>query len=389
VARPLSLYVHVPFCTVKCGYCDFNAYAGQEGLMAAYAQALVREGQLWGGRLSGRSVSTVFFGGGTPSLLPVEILSTVMAGLRDAFDIEPHAEVSLEANPDGLDESHLRGLRGLGVTRLSLGMQSFDDDELHALDRLHSAADNVAAFGAARAAGFHSISMDLIFGLPGQPLPRWQASLERAIALGPDHLSLYALTVEEGTPLARDVVRGRTPAPDPDAQAEQYECAEARLETAGYEHYEISSWARPGHRCRHNETYWRCGEYLGLGAGAHSYLGRVRFANAATPARYVELVEQSWAQSEPGGGLGQIASCERVTEETARADALTLGLRLLEGVDRPSFRGRFRVDPLDLFGERLREPIEAGLLEVRGERLLLTSRGRLLANEVAVRLLPD
>lgn len=392
MGEPLSLYLHIPFCTAKCGYCDFNSYAGHEHLIPTYSQALLREAQLWRKATDGRPVTTVFFGGGTPSLLPLEELAALMDGLRATFAIAPDAEVTLEANPGSLDEPYLRGLLDLGFNRLSLGVQSFHDDELRALQRLHSAEDARQAVRAARAAGFGNVSLDIIFGLPEQPLGRWQQSLEQALALAPEHLSLYALTVEEGTPLAREVVGGRTPAPDPDAQADQYEWAQQRLARAGYEHYEISNWARPGYRCRHNLTYWECREYLGLGAGAHSYLGGVRFANAAALGQYLALVEESWREAGAGDGgtrLRHVVSGERITPELAMVDALILGLRLVEGVSLDGFRERFGVDALAAFGERLREPGELGLLETVDGRLRLTERGRLLGNEVFARLLPE
>lgn len=392
MAEPLSLYVHIPFCTAKCGYCDFNSYAGHEHLIPSYSQTLLREAQLWRKTAAGRPVATVFFGGGTPSLMPLEEMAQLMDGLRSVFEFAADSEVTLEANPGSIDEPYLRGLLDMGINRLSIGVQSFHDDELRALDRLHSAEDAKEAYRAARAAGYRNVNLDLIFGLPEQPIARWQASVERALALGPEHLSLYALTVEEGTPLARDVARGRTPAPDPDAQADQYEWTQERLARAGYEHYEISNWARPGHRCRHNLTYWECREYLGLGAGAHSYVNGVRFANAAAPGQYASLVEESWQQPASGNGstsMRHIVSGETITPELAMADTLILGLRLIEGVHLRSFRERFGVDALETFGERLHESIAYGLLEAVDGHLRLTDRGRLVGNEVFARLLPD
>ncbi len=392
MAEPLSLYVHIPFCTAKCGYCDFNSYAGHEHLIPSYSEALVREAQLWRGATAGRPMATVFFGGGTPSLMPPEELKPLMDGLRSAFGIAPDAEVTLEANPGSLDEPYLRGLLDLGFNRLSLGVQSFHDDELRALDRLHSVEDAKAAYRAARAAGFRNVSLDLIFGLPEQPLERWQRSVEEALLLAPEHLSLYGLTVEEGTPLARDVARGRTPPPDPDAQADQYAWTQERLARAGYEHYEISNWARSGYRSRHNLTYWECREYLGLGAGAHSDLGATRFANAASPAQYLSLVDESWRAAQGGDGrtpMRQVVSGETITPELAMADMLILGLRLVEGVSLAGFAERFELEAMDAFGGRLREPLEIGLLEVADGRLRLTERGRLLGNEVFARLLPE
>ena len=391
MAEPFSLYLHIPFCTVKCGYCDFNAYAGKEHLLPSYAQALVKEAQLWRTATAGRSGSTVFFGGGTPSLMPVEEMATMMEGFRATFDILADAEISLEANPGSLDEAYLRGLLELGFNRLSIGVQSFHDEELEALDRTHSAAEAGEAFQAARSAGFRNVSIDLMFGLPEQQMASWQESVETALALEPDHISLYALTVEEGTPLARDVARGRTPAPSPDAQADQYEWTEERLAKAGYEHYEISNWAKPGYRCEHNLTYWRCREYLGLGAGAHSYLDGVRFAVAALPTTYLELVDESWQDLQSGGEMKmrQVVSGEPITPELAMADTLILGLRVVEGVELAQFQQQFGMDALKRFEEELREPFEAGLVEEVGGNLRLTRRGRLLGNEVFARLLPD
>jgi oxygen-independent coproporphyrinogen-3 oxidase len=392
MAEPFSLYVHIPFCTAKCGYCDFNSYAGQDHLVPSYAQALVHEAQLWRSATAGRPVTTIFFGGGTPSLVPVEEIARIMEGLRSSLEIAPDAEVTLEANPGSLDEPYLRELLDIGFNRLSVGVQSFHDDELRALDRLHSADDARAAFSAARAAGFTNVNLDLIFGLPEQPMERWQQSVEEALALAPEHLSLYALTVEEGTPLARAVARGRTPAPDQDSQADQYEWTQDRLASAGYEHYEISNWARPGHRCRQNLTYWECREYLGLGAGAHSYLNGVRFANAALPGQYLSAVDESWTAAQEGDGqtaMRQVVSGETITPELAMSDTLILGLRLIEGVSVDDFCERFAVEPHVAFSDQLREPFQTGLLEIVEKRLRLTERGRLLSNEVFVRLLPE
>jgi oxygen-independent coproporphyrinogen-3 oxidase len=392
MGEPISLYLHIPFCTAKCGYCDFNSYAGHEHLMPSYTQTLLREAELWRRTTGGRPVATVFFGGGTPSLLPLEDVRLIMDGLRSVFDFAPDAEVTIESNPGSLDEPYLRELLALGINRLSIGVQSFHDDELRALDRIHNSEDAREAYRAARAAGFRNINLDLIFGLPEQPIERWQQSVEEALALGPEHLSLYALTVEEGTPLARDVARGRTPAPDPDAQADQFEWTQERLARAGYEHYEISNWSRPGYRCRHNLTYWECREYLGLGAGAHSYLNGVRFAVAALPSLYLSLVEQSWQEAQERGGgaaMRHIVSGETITPELAMADTLILGLRLVEGVSLEAFRRRYGVDALEAFSAQLGEPIELGLLETCSGWLRLTERGRLLGNEVFARLLPD
>jgi len=395
--RRLSLYVHVPFCAAKCGYCDFNSYAGQEALIPAYAQALLREAEMWSTACRGWRAETLFFGGGTPSLMPLAELERVLEGVRRHIGLTPDAEITLEANPGTVDEPYLSRLRETGVNRLSLGVQSFRDDELVFLGRIHSAEEARLAYRAARRAGFGNVSLDLIFGLPGQTVDRWLESLDEATGLEPEHLSLYALTVEEGTPLAREVALGRTPAPDPDLQAELYLRSAERLEPAGYEQYEISNWARPGHRCRHNLTYWRNGFWLGLGAGAHSHLpsanGSVRFANTAVPARYVELVEETWDARRRTDVLTvddmrQVTFREEDDASRELSDTLVLGLRLCEGVSLTDLRRRFGKAALDCYAAAFEEAASLGLLEPLDGRLRLTARGRLLANEVFVRLLP-
>ncbi len=408
---PLSLYLHIPFCSLKCAYCDFNSYVGLEELVRPYGDALIAEMRLWGQVVAGRPVATVFFGGGTPSLLPLEEVERIMATLRESFQLDPEAEISLEANPGTVDLDYLRGLLAAGVNRISFGVQSFHDDELKALDRIHSAKEAKQCYRWAREAAFRRVNLDLIYGLPDQPAERWSASggtLEQAIELGPDHLSLYALTVEEGTKLAYDIDHGRAPAPDADMQAQMYEWSCERMEEAGYRQYEISNWCRPGQECRHNLVYWRNGEWLGLGAGAHSHWAgsegwemenglSFRFADVYSPKQYVARVQET-AESgiDPASGprellgaMRQLVFVEAQDIETAMADTAILGLRLNEGLDVAQFRRRFGRAVDDVYGPALREMSEAGLLEREDGRLRLTPRGRLLANEVFVRLLPE
>jgi oxygen-independent coproporphyrinogen-3 oxidase len=430
----LSLYVHIPFCTLKCSYCDFNSYAGLEELVPPYVDALIAEMELWSQYARGRPVPTVFFGGGTPSLLPIEQIGRILSAMRDRFALEPEAEVTLEANPGTVDLDYLRELLALGVNRLSFGVQSFHDNELAALDRIHSAAEAEEAYRLARDAGFQSINLDLIYGLPqtgtvgpeqpadgalrpvraehrspqsGQdrPMERWQASLERAISLAPDHMSLYALTVEEGTKLAYDIDHGRAPEPDGDVQASMYEWSQERMAEAGYQQYEISNWARTGQECRHNLVYWRNGDWLGLGAGAHSHLGGTRFADVYSPKRYVQLVQETADAGPPDGtdvaallkSMRQVTYVEEPRPELARADTLIMGLRLNEGVSLAEFRRRFGAGAEAAYAETFAELTELGLLEHAPStslgqapgRIRITDRGRLLANEVFTRLLPD
>jgi oxygen-independent coproporphyrinogen-3 oxidase len=407
---PLSLYIHIPFCTLKCSYCDFNSYARIEGLMRPFVDALCDEMRLWEPFIAGWRVETVFLGGGTPSLLPIAEVERIIGAMREAFQLTPEAEVSFEANPGTIDPDYLRSLLAAGVNRISFGVQSFHDDELEALDRIHSAAEAQDAYRWARQAGFERINLDLIYGLPEQPMESWQSTLEQAIALGPEHLSLYALTVEEGTKLAHDIERGRVPAPDGDMQAAMYEWSCERLDRAGYRQYEISNWCRPGEECRHNLVYWRNGEWLGLGPGAHSHLGSQepgdkskgwRFADVYSPKQYIERVKQTVAEGVRNKESGvraigtreaivmmrQVAFSEEQTVEVEMADTAILGLRLNEGLDVGEFSRRFGRSVEEVYGAVLAETGAFGLVAREDGRVRLTERGRLLANEVFVRLL--
>lgn len=407
---PLALYAHIPFCTLKCSYCDFNSYAGIESLMRPFVDALSDEMRLWAPLMADRSIETAFFGGGTPSLLPLEEVARIVTAMRESFVVSPEAEISFEANPGTVDINYLRGLRALGVNRISFGVQSFHDDELAALDRIHSAEEAREAYRWAREAAFARINLDLIYGLPEQQMLRWQATLEQAIELAPEHLSLYALTVEEGTKLAHDIEQDRVPAPDGDLQAEMYEWSSERLEQAGYKQYEISNWCRPGEECRHNLVYWRNGEWLGLGPGAHSHISDVRscgasasrvagyrFADVYSPKQYIKRVKDtaeanSWGLRPTGWhlhDLPHIAFVEEQTLEMEMADTAVLGLRLNEGLDRAEFARRFGRAFDDVYGRVVAEIAPHGLLERHDGRIRLTGRGRLLANEVFVRLLPS
>jgi oxygen-independent coproporphyrinogen-3 oxidase len=392
---PLSLYIHIPFCSLKCSYCDFNSYANLEHLVPDFTRALCQEMRLWSPAMAGRPVPTVFFGGGTPSLMPLGELEAIFAAMRENFALDPDAEVTIEANPGTVDLDYLRGLVALGANRLSFGVQSFHDDELIALDRIHTAAEAKQGYAWAREAGFRRVNLDLIYGLPEQPLERWQETLEQAIALAPDHLSLYALTVEEGTKLAYDIDHGRVPEPDSDMQATMYEWSQRRLAGAGYVQYEISNWARPGEECRHNLVYWRNGDWLGLGPGAHSHLDGARFADVYSPKQYISLVGEAGRRELPGGARQLIRALPQVTfvDETSRelqmADTVILALRLNEGLDVAAFEARFGATLEAAYGQQIAELTSLGLLERADGRLRLTDGGRYVANEVFVRLLPD
>ncbi len=379
------LELHIPFCHTRCYYCDFNTYAGILPLREPYVRALLTEIEL-AGKLAqsaagtSRRSRTIFFGGGTPSLLTVAQITRLLKACRRAFAVDEDAEITLEANPGTLSFEQLAGLHAAGINRLSMGAQSFDAELLKALGRIHSPAEITQAVHNARAAGFTSINLDFMFGLPGQTMRHWQATLDQALALHPDHFSLYSLIIEEGTPFYTWTHEGRITPGDEDLCADMYEYADERLQAAGYENYEISNWARPGHQSRHNLTYWQNLPYLGMGAGAHSYFAGKRFFNVLDPQQYINLLrmrQRPEAESE---------TLDRVQEMSETA---FLALRTAQGLHLPTFEERF-AEPFTRFaGNRLRIVEEAGLLEQENGWLRLSKRGRLLGNEVFLRLLPD
>jgi oxygen-independent coproporphyrinogen-3 oxidase len=369
---PTGLYVHIPFCRARCAYCDFNTYAGLEALHTPFVAALLREIRRAANPRT--RAATLFFGGGTPSLLEPEQIGDVVAACRASFGLAEGAEVTAECNPGTVDLDRLRRLRAAGVNRISLGAQSADPAELRLLGRAHGFADVTAAVDAARRAGFDDVSLDLIYGLPGQAPESWRRTLAAVLPLEPDHLSLYALTVEPGTPLHERVQRGESPTPDPDAAADMYEMAEEMLAAAGLTHYEISNWCRPGHACRHNLIYWRNEPFLGFGPGAHSSSVARRWWNVKRPAEYIARIGRGESVAEGGEEIDPLAS---------RGETMLMGLRLLEeGVSYARFEARHGLPMREAFGPALREHQQAGLLDLAPDRAVLTRRGRLLSNRV-------
>ena len=379
------LYVHVPFCRLVCAYCDFVTVAGRRADVPRYVEALLTELSL---RPVGGRLATIYFGGGTPSLLPAVHVERLVAAAVDRWTPAQLEEVTLEANPSAREAPDWAGLRSAGVTRVSLGVQSLRDEDLRALARGHTATEAIDAYRAARTAGFDSVSVDLIHGIPGQTVEGWRDGLRQAVALGPDHISLYALQVvldpdEWAAPPRAGALRWRRRVADgqDDAVAsDQYRVAEDVLGAAGYVHYELSSWARPGHESRHNRAYWRRRAYTGIGAGAHSYDGaRVRSWNERDLDAYLARV---------AGGERPEVGHEQLDEPTRAFDALALGLREVSGTSRRSFAAEFGADPADVFTDGLAEATASGLLELDGDALRLSAPGRLLASEVLAGLLP-
>ena len=374
----LSLYFHVPFCRSRCRYCSFVTQAGREDSIPDYISALSAELELRSRPEA--NVRTVYFGGGTPSLAGAGAIGRLLEGVGNWFTLDPGAEITLESNPGAVTPADYRDFRAAGVNRLSLGAQSLEERDLAYLGRTHNARRVTEAVEGARRAGFDNISLDLIYGLPGRELSVWKRVLAEVIALGSEHLSLYSLTVEPGTPLGDAVVSGLEAPPDPDAAADEYEAATDILERAGFLQYEISNWAAAGRQSRHNLVYWQGGEYLGLGVAAHSFAGGTRTANVSDTDTYVSRLNDR----QSAGDFEEI-----ITPELALAEALILGLRLTRGVSADDIGRRFGIDLFDRYAAEINELHSFGLLETDGrDYLRLTRRGRLLGNEVFLRFLP-
>jgi putative oxygen-independent coproporphyrinogen III oxidase len=378
--RPFGFYVHVPFCTVRCGYCDFNTYTAVElgdqpgASRASYAEAAIAEIR-WARSVLGdhdRPVDTVFFGGGTPTLLGAGDLAAVLAAIGAEFGLAPDVEVTTEANPDSVASWDLEALREAGFTRVSFGMQSAVDHVLRTLDRTHDPLRVPAVVEWARAAGFAEVSLDLIYGTPGESLADWATSLEAGLACGPDHVSAYSLIVEPGTALAGRISRGELSAPDDDDLADKYLLADESLAGAGLEWYEVSNWAKDrSSRCRHNELYWTGGHWWGVGPGAHSHVGGVRWWNVKHPAAYADRLAER---------VSPAAARESLDPETRRVERVLLEIRLRDGLP---------VLALDAHGRgAVADLVARDLVELAAERLVLTREGRLLADAVVRDLLP-
>jgi putative oxygen-independent coproporphyrinogen III oxidase len=365
--RPFGVYVHVPYCAARCGYCDFNTYIAGPEERARWKDAAVAEVALAMRALGDRTpVDTVFFGGGTPTLLPPEDLLAVLHAIGEQIGLAPHAEVTVEANPENVTPAALAALRAGGVTRISLGMQSAAPHVLGVLDRVHTPGRAVAAARDARAAGFAHVSLDLIFGTPGESDADWMGSLDAALAAGSDHVSIYGLILEPGTRLRARVRRGELPAPDEDALGRRYAAADARLHAAGFAWYELANWAAgDGARCRHNLGYWRGGDWWGVGPGAHSHVGGVRWWNVLRPAAWRDAL---------AAGRSPAAARERPGAAARRIEEVMLGVRLADGL---TLRDGERATAADL--------AEQGLLDAAAlgaGRAVLTLRGRLAADFV-------
>lgn len=372
---PIGLYIHVPFCIAKCHYCDFTSYPVNDREVENYLESLVREINLYGTALADEDkiITSIFFGGGTPTTIPAASLKEVLDGVRSVFSLADGCEITLEANPGTVDGAGLSLLLEAGVNRLSIGVQSFNDGLLGVLGRVHSAGQAAQAVRLARSAGFNNLNLDFIYGIPGQSLADWQATLEKAVELSPEHIAAYGLQLGEGTPLERMVARGEICACPEDTEMNMYRAAVELLAAYGYSHYEISNYARPGRQCAHNLVYWLNRPYLGLGPAAHSCLGGVRFANDPSLERYSDKLSR---EEYPVECRTVLSAADEMSE------TMFLGLRLTAGVDLDEFNRRFGRRAEDVYRLEIEGLINKGLLEMGGGRLRLTTKGLPLANIV-------
>ncbi|MCP4581547.1 MAG: radical SAM family heme chaperone HemW [candidate division Zixibacteria bacterium] len=369
---PAGIYIHVPFCMAKCQYCDFYSIVGNETTVDGFAGALLSEIEILGrSKWKERVYNTIYFGGGTPPLLGDKNISRVLQSIRGRFNISPRSEIAMEINPETSSPEFFQALREFGLNRLSIGVQSFDNDQLQILGRIHSVNSAVEAIDNAFAAGFENISLDLIFGIPGQSIESWRATLDQAIAKNPTHISAYGLTIEKGTPYHKMVDSGELALVDDDNQAEMYSATNEMLSSAGYKRYEVSNFAKPGFECRHNFKYWRDDKYVGLGPSAHSYDGEKRTANQKNLDKYIANL---------GKGKLPISFRETLTDKQRAEEWLLLGLRLAEGIDYNLAK--------EVINDQVKTDfIKQGYLRKKLNKIALTDKGFLMADEIIVKLL--
>ena len=366
--QEISLYIHIPFCVRKCLYCDFPSFPGMDGMFEDYVRRLCREMGEAAPSFQGIGVKSVFFGGGTPSILPPALMGRIMDKIMSAYDVNSDAEISMEANPGTLDAAKLREYKSMYFNRLSIGLQAWQDRLLERLGRIHSVGEFEDNFLQARDAGFKNINVDLMFSLPGQTLDDWQETLEKVIRLDPEHISAYSLIIEEGTPFFDMYEKGQITETDENTDRRMYYLAKEMLSDKGFRQYEISNFAKEGFECRHNITYWRTEEYRGFGLGAHSYVDGTRFHNSDDMKEYMA-----------GGGR---LDMEKLTPEEMQEEFMFMGLRMNEGISREEFLKRFKTDITSVYGQEISELISEGLLTENKGRISLTDRGIDVSNQV-------
>ncbi|MGE4283430.1 MAG: radical SAM family heme chaperone HemW [Clostridia bacterium] len=371
--KKIGLYIHIPFCVQKCHYCDFNSYAGISYMKDQYTHAMIEEMKLYKEKNSDIEVGTIFIGGGTPTCLEAPLLEDILISCRELFELTEDCEISIESNPGTLTKEKLRMLKQNGVNRLSIGLQCWDDLQLKRLGRIHSKDQFVENYHSAREEGFDNINIDLMFSLPDQTLQQWERTLHQVIQLMPEHISCYALKIEEGTRFYQDYQNKKLQMPDEDVDRDMYEAAIKMLISNDYSHYEISNFAKRGYECKHNLLYWKSKEYQGIGAGAHSYINAIRYANIKSPEEYIKRIK---------GNLLPVEEEEQLAVKDQMSEFMFLGLRLIGGVNSSEFYQRFGVELDDIYEEELNKLIALSLIEAHKYGYKLTRRGIDLSNQV-------
>ena len=379
---PISLYVHIPFCKKKCNFCDFNAYEGIEEMIDDYEQAIIKELKLWSSTLENKEVISIFIGGGTPSRIPAANLKKIIQVIEETTNLNKSAEITAEINPDDIPDWNINDLQNSGINRLSIGVQSFIDTELDLLDRQYTGKFAEKQIQFLQSYGFENINLDLMFGLVNHTMDNWKYSLNKAVNLEPAHLSCYSLGVEEGTLLNYRIEKGELPQPDDDLAAEQYEYSIQELQNANFIHYEISNWAKNGHKSIHNSAYWDMSEYLGIGAGAHSFLSNKRFSNIKNPREYINVMKDMQANDKQEIKMKQVIDGDNVSKNDLLNDSMLFGLRMIEGINIEEFKIQHNKDPRIIYKKIIEKNKLNGLLTETDSHIKLTKKGILLSNEV-------
>ncbi|MDG1989696.1 MAG: radical SAM family heme chaperone HemW [Dehalococcoidia bacterium] len=381
---PISLYIHIPFCKKKCNFCDFNAYEGIDDMIDEYESALIKELEFWIPSLENKKIVSIFIGGGTPSRIEAKKLSNIINIIKNNTYLSSDAEITAEVNPDDIPDWELSTLIDSGVNRLSVGIQSFIDSELILLDRNYTEQFAKKQIKKLKDVGFTNINLDLMYGLVNHTMDNWIYSLKQALELEPTHLSCYALGVEEGTLLKYRIEQGELPAPDDDLAANQYEHTSKTLLSYDYNHYEISNWAKTGYESLHNSSYWNMNEYLGIGAGAHSFMSNNRFSNIKNPREYISAIKTMSlnVNQQQEIKMEQVTEGEKIDESNILNEAMLFGLRMIRGVNISQFQKKYNIDPRLQFNEQIERSKNKGLMIENNTHLKLSEKGLLLSNEV-------
>ena len=395
---PIGLYIHIPFCETKCSYCDFNTFAGIETLFPQYIDSICKEIKLWGSLIPDAIINTIFFGGGTPSYIPKNLLGQILNTIKEEMDTTNCAEITIESNPNDLSEiKKLEYYLEIGINRISIGIQSFNDSHLKNIDRRHSAAEGVHAIKNAESAGFDNINIDLMFGLPNQTKHEWIETLEIIPTIPIQHISMYCLTVEKNTPMYHQVNQGIIPMPDQDLAAEMYEIATNFMEQENFRHYEISNWAKNNRICEHNLTYWKNQQFIGIGPGAHSLLFSYRFSNIESPKKYIQKLKSNPSFQKKGNDnettkeklltIPTTGNYEKQDIKTKMSDTMIMGLRLDSGIHLNEFENTFQTKIEKIFPGKISKLISENLITKENNQIKLTDKGKLLGNEVFINFL--